>query len=151
MAKRVLNTVIPLFVGVALFYLNSSCLSWLFSQDPWYAELIYGRGSWWLDESLAVKVMYVGVIAPFVEELLFRRLMLNHFMKKNKLRAGLAVSSVFFGLWHMAFGWGILKAIDMFVVGLIFGLVYSKWGFKGSLLTHYANNIIAVAVMAGML
>ena len=147
-ASKVRAITVPAAVGVLLFAANSLLLGLLSASNPLIAQLIYGRGSWWLDESLIVKAAYVGVIAPFAEELLFRRLLFNHFIRRGKANFGLALSSIMFGLWHTLFGWGILKALDMAIVGLVFGLAYKKWGFKGALLSHYANNIAAVLAMA---
>jgi len=137
---------LPILLGGLLFWANLYALTWLMSLGG-LDELLYGRGSWWLNESLIVKAAYVGVIAPFVEELLFRRLLLNQFINKKKAAAGLLLSSLLFGLWHMLYGWGPLKTADMFLVGLAFGLSYMKWGFKGSLLTHYTNNLMALLLM----
>jgi membrane protease YdiL (CAAX protease family) len=89
----------------------------------------------------------VGVFAPFFEELVFRRIILAWFISRKKFTLGLAISSILFGLYHMAFGWGILKAVDMTLVGATFGLSYRRYQFRGSLLTHYANNIMSLANM----
>jgi len=139
---------LPLAAGAALYVANTAFLGWLFSLDPSLQGLIYGRGPWWLRESMLVKTLYVGIIAPFIEELAFRRLLLGFFIARKKAVAGLLLSSILFGAWHLAFGWGVLKALDMTVVGLIFGLTYWRWKFKGSLLAHYANNLLAVIAMS---
>ncbi|MCK5040053.1 MAG: CPBP family intramembrane metalloprotease [Candidatus Aenigmarchaeota archaeon] len=134
-------------IGIVLYLINSNFLKFLFEAYPRSLELTFGRGGWWLTEPAYVKIIYVGFIAPFFEELVFRKLMLGRFIKKEQFVFGLVLSSVVFGLWHMVIGWGILKAVDMFVVGVVFGLVYRKYGFGGSLLSHFANNWVALGFM----
>ena len=142
-----LKVVVPVATGVLLFLANWTLLGIIFYLDSRSIELTYGRGSWWVKESFLVKAVYVGLIAPFLEELIFRRLLLDYFMEKKHAKIGLLVSSACFGLWHLLFGWGPLKAADMTLVGLVFGIMYTKFKFRGSLLAHYANNLASVFFM----
>ncbi|MBW6451380.1 MAG: CPBP family intramembrane metalloprotease [DPANN group archaeon] len=112
----------------------------MFVAFPQTLELTLGNGSWWLSSTWYVKVLYVGLVAPIFEELIFHRTILEWFKKKNLLNIGLIVSSILFGFWHMVSGWGILKAFNMMFIGLVFGLVYNKYELKGSLICHLANN-----------
>ena len=139
--------IIPIIVGIALYLINSNFLHFLFNIYPPSLELTLGRGSWWLTQPTYIKIIYVGFVAPFIEELGFRKLMLGSFIKKKQFVPGLVVSSIVFGFWHMVFGWGVLKAVDMFVVGIVFGLVYHRYKFKGSLMSHFANNWLALYFM----
>ncbi len=139
--------IIPLTVGALLYLINSNFLRFLFTVYPPSLELTFGRGSWWLTQPAHIKIIYVGFIAPFIEELGFRKLLLDRFIKKKHVIMGLIISSVAFGFWHMIAGWGILKAVDMFFVGIVFGLIYYRYGFKGSLISHFINNWIALYFM----
>jgi membrane protease YdiL (CAAX protease family) len=138
----------PALLGALLFAVNSLFFAWVLGFGPYWADLTYGRGSWWLGEPFWVKAAYVGLFGPFFEELVFRRLLLGWYAKNKSPKFGLAVSSVAFGLWHMVAGWGPLKAAAMTLAGAAFGAVYLRWGFRGSLVSHYANNLFAVAAMA---
>lgn len=115
-----------LITGVLCFLVNFSVLRYFFSNFPWITGLFFGKGSWWIYQPLGVKVVYVIGVAPIAEELIHRRLILQFFLNKGKVFIGLIVSSLTFGLHHILFGWGILKAADMFFVGLVFGAVYLK-------------------------
>ncbi|MCK5476585.1 MAG: CPBP family intramembrane metalloprotease [Candidatus Aenigmarchaeota archaeon] len=139
--------IFPIVIGVVLYLINSNFLKFLFEFYPPSLELTFGRGGWWLTQPAYIKIIYVGFIAPFIEELVFRKFMLGRFIREKQFVFWLIVSSIVFGLWHIVIGWGILKAVDMFVVGIIFGLVYRKYGFKGSLLSHFANNWVALWFM----
>jgi len=139
--------VIPVVVGVACFWINFAVLSYLFANFEWTIRAVFGRGSWWVYQPLAVKAIYVAGIAPIIEELIHRRLILQAFINKSLPRLGLVVSSATFGVYHMVFGWGWLKAVDMFFVGIVFGLVYLKYKLTGSWLCHLSNNLMSVLMM----
>ncbi len=138
------NVVIPLVIGIVCFVVNFSVLNFLFSSFPWTINLFLGRGSWWIYQPLSVKIVYVVGVAPIVEELIHRRLVLQFFLNKNMIATGLLVSGVTFGAHHVLFGWGILKAVDMFFVGTVFGLVYLKYRLLGSWIAHLSNNTASI-------
>ncbi|MBU0756482.1 MAG: CPBP family intramembrane metalloprotease [Nanoarchaeota archaeon] len=75
---------------------------------------------------------------------IFYSIIIGVFLDKKKKILGLIISSIIFGIWHVIFGWGPLKAVNMFFVGLVFGGIYLKYGFKGSILCHYANNFMSL-------
>ncbi|MCK4555718.1 MAG: CPBP family intramembrane metalloprotease [Candidatus Aenigmarchaeota archaeon] len=137
----------PLLIGAVLYLANYNFLKYMFYLYPATIPLTMGDGSWWLSQSALIKILYVGILAPFLEELIFRRGILNWFAERKQFILGLIVSSILFGFWHMVSGWGILKAIDMMLIGIVFGLAYKKYGFKGSLLAHYSNNFMSLIFM----
>jgi membrane protease YdiL (CAAX protease family) len=135
-------------VGAVLYALNAAFFSIVLGLGPEYVKAVYGRGPWWIREDYAVQAAYVGFVAPLLEELAFRRTLLGWFAKNRSPRLGLIVSSAAFGLWHIVVGWGPLKAADMALAGAVFGLVYLRWGFRGCLAAHFANNLLSAAAMA---
>jgi len=137
----------PVLIGLSLYLINYSVLKSVFYLYPATIPLTIGNGSWWLSQPALVKILYVGFFAPFFEELIFRRGILNWFILNKQFVLGLFVSSALFGFWHMLSDWGILKASDMMLIGIVFGLVYNKYQFKGSLLSHYSNNFLSLVFM----
>ena len=135
-------------LGIILYVLNAAFVTWLFSAYPETRPLVFGSGTWWLQASPLVKIAYVGLISPIIEELVFRKGILGYFMKNNHQSAGLAISTILFALYHILFGWGYLKAVLMLVPGLIFGILYMKYGLKGCLSCHLSNNILAAMTLA---
>ena len=134
-------------VGVICYVVNYNFLQFMLTNYSWTVEAIFGRGSWWLNQPIHVKVPYVLIIAPLYEELIHRRIIMQFFLARNETELGLLVSSLTFALHHYIFGWGWFKAVDMFFVGLVFGAVYIEYRFTGSWLCHTANNAMAVAFM----
>ncbi len=138
---------VPASVGVVLYFLNVNFITWMFNVFPETVALVFGRGTWWLDAPVLLKVFYVGLVSPVVEELVFRRAVLGYFVQKDKQAFGLAVSTVVFALYHMLFGWGYLKAVIMLVPGLVFGVMFIRYGFRGCLSCHLSNNIMSATAL----
>lgn len=136
---------LPIAVGIITFLVNSTIIGYLFQTFPWLMDATFPEGGvWWLDKGWPIKILYVGLLAPVFEEIIFRGGIFGWFKEKNRVSSGLLVSSIAFGLYHMAFGWGWPKAVDMTVVGFIFGWVYLKHGLKGATACHMANNFTSL-------
>lgn len=97
------------------------------------------------------------IIAPFIEELLFRGLVFNSLRQYNKVWAHL-ISAFLFGLLHVytyilagdMSEW--IKLIPYMMAGLSFSLVYEKkQTIIAPMLLHAAKNLIAVLLMAVMM
>jgi len=84
-------------------------------------------------------------IAPFVEEVIFRGIILNKLKKKIGMIKGLIFSSFLFGLFH--FFNGLEGVIFTFILGFFLGIVYIRTGsLKVPTLMHFINNLIAIFV-----
>ena len=136
------------FAGAAIFIINTTIISCIFTAYPWTVTAVMGKGSWWLTQTILIKIIYVGLISPILEELVFRRYIYGWFLKKDMSNAGIVVSSALFSLYHILFGWGWMKAVIMFPIGIIFAIIYKKYRLKGAITAHLGNNISSVAMMA---
>ncbi len=139
---------IPALIGFILYLINSNFLKTMFNLFP--ITLTLTRGAWWIYAPWYMKIIYVGIFAPIFEELVFRNIIFKWFLKRNYFLIGLMFSSVLFGFWHITSGWGILKVANMTLVGIVFALVYKKYGLKGSLICHFANNWLALVFILGI-
>lgn len=97
------------------------------------------------------------IIAPFIEELLFRGLIFNSLRQKSKFWAHL-ISAFLFGLLHVytyilagdMSEW--LKLIPYMMAGLSFSIVYeNRQTIIAPILLHAAKNLIAVLLMAAII
>lgn len=82
----------------------------------------------------------IVVSAPILEELLFRGIILDGFLKNYSPLKSILVSALMFGIIHMNFQQGI----GAFFFGIIIGFLY--WQTRSMLLCillHWANNFIA--------
>jgi membrane protease YdiL (CAAX protease family) len=139
---------IVIIVGILTFLINSTIIGLLFQTFPWTAEATFPEGGvWWMGQGWAIRIAYVGLLAPVLEEVVFRGTLLGWFSKRGREVPGLLVSGLAFGLYHMAFGWGWFKAVDMAFVGLVFGAVFLRYGLRGAASCHVANNLMSLVLM----
>lgn len=96
----------------------------------------YGRGLW--------SVVTVVVLAPVLEELLCRGILLESLKAKYGVVAALWVSSLFFAVMHLH----ITLAVNALVIGLILGFVYLRTqSLYATILLHGFNNAIAMTLL----
>ncbi len=77
------------------------------------------------------------ILAPILEELVFRGLILNSFLKKNKL-LGIFISSILFALIHMT----VISFVTSFLFGLVLSIVFIRKGIIYSILLHIIYNLV---------
>ena len=133
--------------GAALFIINTTLISHMFTTYPWTIKAVMGDGSWWLTQTVLVKIIYVGFLSPIIEEFIFRRCIYGQFLKRGIDTEGIIISSALFSLYHILFGWGWMKGIIMFPVGIIFAIIYRKYNLNGAITAHLGNNLSSVAMM----
>ena len=101
------------------------------------ASLIFG------EESLAAVLLKIGVTAllvPFMEELVFRGIVLSS-RRKYGIGFSIVASALIFGMAHMDFS----TAVFAFIAGLVFGFLYAKTNNLWlAVWIHALNNLIAV-------
>lgn len=101
---------------------------------------------------IAVTLFLLCCCAPWVEEILFRGLLLESFRtgRRGAVVAGLLVSGVGFSVWHLTPSWS--ACAYYLVMGLMLGTVYLRRGLAGSIATHTAfNGVLAMAALAVVL
>ncbi len=81
--------------------------------------------------------LYVGIIGPIVEELVFRGFIMRALEKHGKMLA-IVVSSLFFGLMHA----NIPQSIFAVFSGLILGYVAMRYSIVWSIALHILNNLV---------
>lgn len=85
----------------------------------------------------------VAIIAPLIEELLFRGLLQKSLSHKMPIWAAIALSAVVFGLMHMDF----YAMPPLVMMGAIFGLIYHLTGsLRVTIVLHMVNNAAALAL-----
>ena len=123
------NTLITLF----------QMLSGTALENP-VAELTVGR-SWW------VNLIFMGIIPPILEELVFRKFLCDRLLPLGEGYA-VVLSAVIFGLAHGNF----FQFFYAFLLGLLFALIYVKTGkLRYSMTCHALINIVGGVVAPLML
>jgi membrane protease YdiL (CAAX protease family) len=85
----------------------------------------------------------VAVIAPLVEELLFRGLLQKSLSHRLPIWAAIAISALIFGVMHM----DLYAMPPLILMGAIFGVIYHLTGsLRVTILLHMVNNAAAVTI-----
>lgn len=95
--------------------------------------------------AIVFEVLYLVVVAPLAEELIFRGLVLKTIAPYGK-KLAIVVSALFFGLMHG----NIKQFVGAFVCGMIFAAVDIKYGsVLPSVIMHVLNNLLPVIYNIG--
>ena len=88
-------------------------------------------------EPLYTDVIMIVCVAPILEEIVFRGVIMNN-LKKYGIKTAIVINSVFFALSH----YNIDMIIPAFFTGIIFSYVAYKYSTKYSILIHFFINAI---------
>ena len=93
-------------------------------------------------------IISITIMAPLVEELLFRGAIQGHLLRKGMNPwVALFIASAIFGIVHM----NPVQILFAFAIGLIFGWLYYRTGsLVPGIIGHFINNSIACIQMATM-
>ncbi|WP_099466538.1 CPBP family intramembrane glutamic endopeptidase [Konateibacter massiliensis] len=97
-------------------------------------EVIYGGG-------IVLEVAAVVILAPIVEELLFRGMVFKRLYGYYGRMPALIISSLFFGVYHG----NVVQGVYAFGIGLLFAFVYDKYKtIAAPILAHMIANLTSV-------
>ncbi|MCR4649309.1 MAG: CPBP family intramembrane metalloprotease [Lachnospiraceae bacterium] len=103
-------------------------------------NLIYKDNSW---AYLFMGIIAVGIVVPFLEELIFRKLLIDG-TSKYGYAAGILLSGLTFGLFHGNF----VQFFYATALGILFAYIYAATGkLRYSALLHMGYNLYASAVI----
>ena len=90
---------------------------------------------------LALEIISITILAPIVEEFVFRGVILHRLIRKTSVWGGILISSLVFGFLHADF-------MGAFLFGIIASLLFIRTGnLLIPILMHMINNTIAVVLM----
>jgi len=84
-------------------------------------------------------MVYAFIMAPLLEECLFRGILYGQFRKYGKIFA-ITITSLLFGLMHF----NLVQCIAAILIGIVFAWIRETYGLKYSILMHIANNTVAL-------
>ena len=92
-------------------------------------------------------VFLAVVIAPLIEETMFRGVVMNTWFKNNRYYADVLLSAVLFGVFHTTADLSFVTVTPYVVMGAVFALIYRKTGnLVVNIYTHMLYNAIVVGV-----
>lgn len=85
-------------------------------------------------------VLYIVLIGPFLEELIFRGIIVKGMIPRYGAKKAIFVSALLFGIAHFS----PVQSIAAFGTGIILGIIYLKTGsLRICILIHILNNVTA--------
>ncbi|MBC1891886.1 CPBP family intramembrane glutamic endopeptidase [Listeria booriae] len=116
-------------------YLGQSYTSYTTTQNEMLLEDVYKNASWLLS------FLSIVIIAPFVEEIIFRGFLMQQLFR-NRLWLGWIVSSLLFCAVHVPTDWVsfLLYLIPGIALG---GILYKTKRLELTIFAHFLNNFIA--------
>jgi membrane protease YdiL (CAAX protease family) len=87
-----------------------------------------------------IGLLYVILLGPFCEELVFRGALLRA-LEPYGANFAMMASAILFGLYHII----LYQAVFAFLLGLILAYAAGRFSLKWSLLLHIANNALAMS------
>ena len=94
-----------------------------------------------------IRILIVGVVAPVFEELIFRKVLIDHVAPKGELVAILA-SGIMFGLFHGNFQ----QCFFACFIGFLFAYIYLKTGrVIYTILLHMTLNTVTSGITIGLI
>jgi len=101
-------------------------------------------------------ILFVGIlsifVAPIVEELIFRGIVMNYFFKHAGWWWNVLLSAGLFGLFHVYRAFNPFDFLQYAIMGGVLAYVYKKTGqLQYAMLTHGLNNLISFLVMLAIL
>ena len=137
--------VVAVLLGVAVVFLGGLLTQLLARGQPVEQDVTLMAEGVSLSARIALAVLVVCV-APFVEELVFRGVLLSGLATRMRVRWAIAGSAIVFGLAHLGdFGFAWYPIPQLVLLGLVLGWLRVRSGsLWPSITLHATNNLIAV-------
>lgn len=92
-------------------------------------------------QNVYLSLISVVLLAPILEEILFRGLIFNRLNSKFKTWTSIIISALIFGLIHG----NIIQTINATILGIAFAYIYSKThNLIPCIIGHFLNNLISI-------
>lgn len=124
-------------------------VDFIFHGTIYFFEKIFNRD---YPHSLSSSSHYLSIIhalvmAPVIEEILYRRIFLHQFLKQYPIWVALALSSFLFAIPHIPVMYHFVLFVPYFISGLFLGLIYYKTQSITLCITgHFILNLIACII-----
>lgn len=119
--------------GLTIIYINHSQAA-RETQEK-LSSILLGSSKEWFS------ILSVVIIAPILEEIVFRGIILQGFLKNYSITKAIIITAVLFGLFHG----NIVQTPLVILLGIVLGVIYIKTGSLFMCIAgHALNNFIAL-------
>lgn len=134
-----LGLIVILAISFCIALNNLIALSGISSIFTGYDEVAEGI----FIASIFMQILVAGVLAPILEELVFRGLIYRRIRYYLNIKWGIILSSLFFGIYHG----NVVQCIYAFLMGVIMAYIYEKYhSILWPIIFHGVANIMSVCV-----
>lgn len=132
------NIILPIIImGVAVQFFFSYALELLPIPEAIMSDYVQKSSSIVVEGNLFIRILAVAIVAPIVEEVFFRGIILSHFRKVMPVWLAVLLSSIMFGALHGQILWIAYTA----VMGVLFAAVaLREKSIVASIILHMAIN-----------
>lgn len=123
------------FSSILLFFLNFLLPSALENHQE-NMQLLESGG-------LLLFFLSAGIMAPFIEEIMFRGIIFDELERKSSLKLTIIIQGLLFGIYHLNIAQGLYASVMGIVLGLILIWTGSIWA---PILVHLGNNLFSIAI-----
>ncbi|HEY3740625.1 MAG TPA: type II CAAX endopeptidase family protein [Bryobacteraceae bacterium] len=121
---------------VGLLLAELPLLGWILKRFP----SLDSKQDFGLSESMWGAFLLIVLVAPVIEESLFRGILLKGFIARYSVMRGILLSAALFGALHVS----LVKLIPTVSLGLVLGWLYSELGsIWPGVFAHACNNSVA--------
>ncbi|MCX7884225.1 MAG: CPBP family intramembrane metalloprotease [Caloramator sp.] len=119
--------------GLAIIYINNSQAAR--ETQERLSSILLGSSKEWFS------ILSVVIIAPILEEIVFRGIILQGFLKNYSITKAIIITAVLFGLFHG----NIVQTPLVILLGIVLGVIYIKTGsLFMCIVGHVLNNFLAL-------
>ena len=92
-------------------------------MPSWFYESYSGVEDALYSGSIYLQIAVIVIIAPLIEEMIFRVLVYNRIKRMSNVKAAAILSALFFGVFHLNF----VQGVYAFIIGILLVYVYEKY------------------------
>ncbi|SKA78591.1 hypothetical protein SAMN05443428_102155 [Caloramator quimbayensis] len=119
--------------GLAAIFINNSQAAR--ETQERLSSILFGSSKEWFS------ILSVIIIAPVLEEIVFRGIILQGFLKNYSIKKSVIITAVLFGLFHG----NIVQTPIVILLGIVLGIIYIKTSSLFiCIIGHMLNNFIAL-------
>lgn len=137
-----INIITAVILGLSIWLFNSGLLS-IIEEAGFLAEhftVMEDALSPLTQDNLFMVIISVGIVAPFVEELVFRGLIYKALSKNISALWTIIIQGILFGLFHF----NLIQGLYATLMGILLGYAtYKTKSIWPAVLMHIANNLAA--------
>ena len=137
-----LRAFLVIAIAICLYFVTTYGLSLFY--NPEVEQQQESMRNFMLSDSLIMQIVCIAIMAPIVEELLFRGIVFNRLRKFAPIWVAVIIQALLFGLMHF----NSVQSIYTIFVGIVFALIYLKIkSLWAPMLAHCVYNLIPVIIV----